>query len=229
MPDRKAMDRPATAILAVSGLLFIGLSVPFIPAAYCNLPVHNSDLCGDVAAPSPVVFDVTWASSALPAEDLTVTAAGTARGDGQVTLNVTGFQGDVTVEVTACDDDDFTDPVQQPASVTYVLSNSSGEMHSATFACTALPPVFVFSQPAPDVAQVTALNATAAREELLSNPKVREQTVTYTLTITTTRPSTIPPGTLPPTQLDPTVTVSAKLTASSWAYAINPRPAEVPK
>lgn len=226
MADRKSMDRPATAILAVSGLLLIGLSVPFVPTAYCNLEEHNPDLCGDVPDSKPVTFDVTW--SAVSAADPAAVSVSAAPGTAQTQFNVTGVQGDVRVEVGSCADE-FQDPIQEPAMVTVVLSSSAGgELIREEFECSEItPPVaFVYAQAPPGVARVEGLDDAQARRAVLNETAAQPTTVTYTLSLTATRGGTPAPVPLP---TDPTLASSASVSVQRYEFDVNPRAPEVAK
>lgn len=204
MTSRAAMDRPATVLTAILGVVLIGASLPWL--------ILDGD-SGDKT------YTITWdqAFHASGQQNVAVT------GQTVVTVPVNdAIPSNATIEFTPCNDG-ATAPLQQPATISWSLFEGANvtAIATGTYQCgdDAIEPVALDQHP--DVGQVKAGNETEA-EEAAEADGVRS--TTYRLQVTVSRPATagLP---LPP----PTFTATAKLTIDTWLANANQPSQEVPR
>ncbi len=220
MAERKDLDRPATVILTVLGLLFLAASVPALPFLYCESPAKNPDLCLEAPAGTTQVYDVNWFEAS---------ADGTAlvgSGDPPVATashTVTGRPATLIVTLVACEDNRANPQLQEAASVTWTINNGTADSAPETFSCADLGKAWTMNMGGhADIATVDAANETAAREGLWSDARIGNATVTFTMTATASRGGAIQPPVPLPT--NPSLSYMLVVSAARWSATIIAQP-----
>jgi hypothetical protein len=209
MSSRRAHDQPAVLIAALLGGIIVLASLPFTVDAFRR----ESDKGSDIA--------ISWSEGPAHASTATVdtnTATATTK------VLFTGIPAMVHVASKTCSDSATSSPVPQPAaSITVKVSKTVGtkeeQLGSVTYSCANVPdPVFMKMTDHPDIGKVTA----KSDQEALDSLKSREETATYTITVTTSRPaSTLPPA-IPVGA--PTLTADVELAVHGWVASAGATP-----
>src|ERR1043166_8260760 len=115
MPDRRDMDRPAIAIAAVTGVVFMGVFGTLASLRYCDSPDAS---CTTAPAGSALTFNVAWAQ--VPASQASIPAAGIGASKASTAAATAAFAvAHVTIAAGACKDSYNPQIQQQPAKFTW--------------------------------------------------------------------------------------------------------------
>jgi hypothetical protein len=232
MPTRKEMDKPATAIAVVLGLVALGGSLPFAVDAYCR--EHG---CGGPAE-TPKTFDVRWGSVDLAAVQGTVGE----RSESTTDLDVGGHRAATLRLVLApnsCTDTYNPTLSQQPASFQYevILRAADGAEEpvkgaAGTLSCNAetrangFNVTFIVAN-APDIGSAQGHSLAEATRSVSQNITRAPEGTAYVLKLTSSRPASslpLPPG-VPGAETNASLRMS--LEATEWAFSLNERRDEV--
>jgi len=233
MPTRAEMDKPATTIAAVLGIVIILGSLPFTVIAFCD-----KNGCGGEAV-IPKDYDVTWGALAFGHATADV-ANGRLASEAGVPVQ-DKLLANATLAVPAgCTDEYNTqaDLGQQPAVFNYTLvrrlaggTDEPVQGGSGSFACTEDVKanglqVEVPLRDHPNIALVQGnSSAEATAKAWAANPA--NDTAEYVLSLTAYRPPSQVP--LPPTLPVGQTSLSARMDVhlSAWGLAVNEREPEV--
>lgn len=215
MTTRKSLDTPAAAISLVFGLLVVGVSLPFAGDA---LKEHGSARG----------FDIAWREQGR-SQDLTVPSH---TGAYRASLVVSGLASSLAIDPSGACADRFQPPVQSPATLAFKVTKTVGGATTTvpgsegTYTCDSKEAAkrTVQLAPHPDVASASAPDAGTA--ERFARAGTANETATYTLEVTPSRPAdAVPIGAAAPTSLAATV----RLTVSTWDAVATPNVPEAVK
>jgi hypothetical protein len=218
LTSRSDLDRPATVIAAVVGLVVILVALPFTIAAFPQTPKS---------------YDVAWGERPVASASLTVP---TDSNTWTLDLPVANFQpASVKVETPVCTDTFNPQLQQQPATLHVRLTEKRG---STTSVLKDIPDVRCADKDADgkgtftvhlgghfDVATTQANDAATAKKIAWLDASAMNVTgSTYTLEVTPSRSA----GTLPALPVAPTsLAASLRLTVNGWDAALNEHQKEV--
>ncbi len=204
MTSRSAMDRPATVVTALLGVVLIAVSLPFL--------VANEEGTSE--------FAIAWTTSLSGASE--ANAAASAGTTTTVSVPVTDAQvATATIEVLTCTDE-FTAPVQSAATLSWRLFEgaSTTPIADGTATCAARPASEVALGDHADIGSTAADSSDEA--EASAYDAGDNKTTSYRLEFSWNRPA----GTVP---LVPAPAFSArlKLTIDEWVATANEADEEV--
>lgn len=195
MSSRTDMDRPATVLAAVVGLVLIAASLPF-------LILDGGD--------DSQRYLITWSETQIGQTDA---AFGGPGAEIPATTMVSGMVSNVTVTLE-CSDNRGPNNIHPPVTITWELFEDNRSIRSGTTACTPGDVEKVNRTPQPDVGAATAESPGAAESTAYDN-----STHTYRLEFTWTRPAGNVPGGLPVGQ--PTFAGRMGLDVEAWHATAN--------
>lgn len=194
MSSRTDMDKPATILAAVIGLVLIGVSLPFL--------ILDGNEGGQR-------YSIAWAG--VPAENGQAQRALSGTGTVEVPIRFDSIiPSNATIAITC--NDTFTAPVQNAATVTWQLERNGTVVDQGT-GCPSNERVALGTHP--DVGAATADSADEAVEAAEGDAAVAAE---FVLVVTVARQAS-PGGGLPVGQ--PTFTGQATLTIEEWSATAN--------
>jgi hypothetical protein len=226
MLPRSQMDKPATLIAAIAGMLIIAGSAWALPSLYCKSP---SASCQQAAPGEKLAFDVHWRSTTFANQTVSIAAA---PADGAATLTAGTEWLDalhVTVAAGACKDTHdakLEKPARVTLNVTFAGHGATRQIgNSTSFECSQVQKgldLLIPLNAQPDLAQITADNATAAQASIDADEAGMATPGAYRLDVHVIRPA----GTLPVANPAAPTTFSIELgfTASQWQDTLTPQP-----
>lgn len=202
MTSPNDMDRPATVLSASLGVLLIAISVLLF------LFVGGS---------ASTTYNIAWSESEVASEEGTFTGT-----SGEVTLTTPSVQASNVTVFSTCADTPGTPA--RPATVTWTLKEGSETLGTGTFACAANDEVArVAVGTHPDVGSMKAGSPSSAEQK--SYALGDNETRTFVLTYSYTRPASPIPGGIP-VGPQPSIAGGMGLTAEAWrAQASTPEEA----
>lgn len=216
MTSRRSLDTPAALICLALGVVVVAASLPFAIQA---LPESAKG------------FDIAWRESHVAEKGVTVASQ---TGSYKADITVSGLASSLTIDPTGACNDQFRAPIQSPATLSFKVTKTvngktadvPGASGSYTCATKDAAKKTVVLNAHPDVASKQTTSESNAIRQTWAG--VSNETATYTLEVTPSRPAeTLPIGTLPVAASQ--LTASVKLMLMEWDAVATPHVAEVVK
>ena len=205
MPSRSDMDRPASAVAAIAGVVLIAVSLLLFAFV--------------VGGDEGKTYDIAWTEAP---ETMATAVIGASGAPQEVVLVVRdALASNLTIQIDGCTDTAQA-PVQQDAVLTYTLeyenqtAQSDGQPIEGQLTCDAPSATFQVADH-PDVGSASGANADEAEAEAYGTGN---ETGTYVLQFSWSRPAgNVPPIPLPVGQ--PVFTGTMSLEVLSWRATAN--------
>lgn len=226
MSERSALDRSAILVASVAGIVLLAVSVPFLPAFYCESPAAS---CPEGK------YAVTWVEGPQGESELRTGATDPIAADMPLLGSYTSAVS-VSVPQGGCTDSGqapFYGPVTYSWTLTRTAAEGNETVGSGSFTCadvaSGMKETFVRNE-LPDIVEAGGPTEEAAIAILTGKLDEKHEDAIYTLSLSATRAD----GQLPPVpNVTPPATqsISMKIEATSWTPTLtDAQPTEaVPK